>query len=94
MVERQMHGAGGLEATGLMPPPSYGGLCVIGGAGNIKTRCGNPFCGVLFIVVSSSWNMDEDDPPDGAECPLTLELMVDPVVCADGHTYERFAIEM
>ena len=26
-------------------------------------------------------------------CPITTELMVDPVVCSDGHTYERYAIE-
>ena len=26
-------------------------------------------------------------------CPLTLELMSDPVLAADGHTYERRAIE-
>jgi hypothetical protein len=31
-------------------------------------------------------------PPD-AICPLTLELMEDPVVVADGHSYERRAIE-
>ena len=27
------------------------------------------------------------------DCPITLERMVDPVVAADGHTYERHAIE-
>uniref|UniRef100_A0A7S2DZP0 U-box domain-containing protein n=1 Tax=Helicotheca tamesis TaxID=374047 RepID=A0A7S2DZP0_9STRA len=27
-------------------------------------------------------------------CPITRELMEDPVICADGHTYERYAIEM
>ena len=27
-------------------------------------------------------------------CPITTELMEDPVVTADGHTYERRAIEM
>ena len=37
--------------------------------------------------------MQEAECPPGAECPLTLEVMVDPVLCADGHTYERFAIE-
>ena len=26
-------------------------------------------------------------------CPLTLELLRDPVICSDGHTYERTAIE-
>ena len=28
-----------------------------------------------------------------ATCPITQELMQDPVICADGHTYEREAIE-
>lgn len=31
-------------------------------------------------------------PPDSIECPLTLDLMKDPVICSDGHTYERSAI--
>ena len=26
-------------------------------------------------------------------CPITLEVMKDPVICSDGHTYERSAIE-
>lgn len=26
-------------------------------------------------------------------CPLTMEIFVDPVVAADGHTYERASIE-
>jgi hypothetical protein len=26
-------------------------------------------------------------------CPITLSLMVDPVIAADGHSYERTAIE-
>lgn len=33
------------------------------------------------------------DPPDHLLCPITRELLRDPVVCADGHTYEREAIE-
>ena len=28
-----------------------------------------------------------------AICPITQEVMEDPVVCADGHSYERSAIE-
>ena len=35
-------------------------------------------------------------PPDAPQmllCPITKELLVDPVVAADGHTYERSAIE-
>lgn len=37
----------------------------------------------------------EPDPGAGSElrCPVTLELMKDPVIAADGFTYERFAIE-
>jgi len=30
---------------------------------------------------------------DALYCPITLELMTDPVIAADGHTYERSAIE-
>ena len=30
--------------------------------------------------------------PDGLECPITNELMIDPVMCTDGHSYERQAI--
>ena len=31
--------------------------------------------------------------PDAFLCPITLELMTDPVFALDGHTYERSAIE-
>jgi len=31
---------------------------------------------------------------DAFLCPITREPMEDPVICADGHTYERYAIEM
>ena len=30
--------------------------------------------------------------PDDFVCPITQELMVDPHVCADGHSYEKHAI--
>jgi len=36
---------------------------------------------------------DADEPPDDLICPITQELMNDPVIAADGHTYERVAIE-
>lgn len=32
--------------------------------------------------------------PDGFVCPITRELMRDPVFCGDGHTYERDAISV
>jgi U-box domain len=31
--------------------------------------------------------------PDGFYCPITAEVMVDPVISPDGHTFERMAIE-
>jgi hypothetical protein len=34
------------------------------------------------------WTVLETD----LRCPITQEVLVDPVVCADGHTYERAAI--
>ena len=33
------------------------------------------------------------EPPDEYLCPITQELMHDPVIASDGHTYERGAIE-
>lgn len=31
--------------------------------------------------------------PDSFYCPLTFQIMVDPVIDPDGHSYERSAIE-
>jgi hypothetical protein len=33
------------------------------------------------------------DPPQALVCPITLDLMRDPVVDANGHTFQRSAIE-
>ena len=38
-------------------------------------------------------NYFEDGIPPALQCPLTCELMHDPVMNAEGHTYERSAIE-
>lgn len=35
---------------------------------------------------------DDDSPPYEFCCPVTQELLQDPVICADGFTYERSAI--
>ena len=43
---------------------------------------------VECLVKNPLWRPDEE-----LTCPLTFELMVDPVVTADGQTYERKAIE-
>ncbi|KAK8736916.1 hypothetical protein OTU49_004722, partial [Cherax quadricarinatus] len=34
-----------------------------------------------------------DAPPTEYLCPITQELISDPVLCADGFTYERVAME-
>ena len=34
----------------------------------------------------------EPEPPEAFVCPITHELMDDPVFASDGHTYERRAI--
>lgn len=42
---------------------------------------------------SSSSTTTSDEIPHEYLCPITQEMMQDPVVAADGHTYERRAIE-
>ena len=36
---------------------------------------------------------EEEDPPADFICPITTEVMSDPVMAADGQSYERTAIE-
>ncbi len=40
--------------------------------------------------ISSTANIDEI--PEEFLCPITLDIMKDPVICEDGYTYERVAI--
>ncbi len=51
----------------------------------------------LVSQCSSARNTQEEKaasgPPDYLRCPITLELIRDPVVASDGFTYERAAIE-
>merc|ERR1712196_398913 len=37
-------------------------------------------------------HQDSGDIPEGFLCPITLELMDDPYIASDGHTYEKQAI--
>lgn len=48
----------------------------------------------LFSVVCQAQNIPSADSNTPTEmcCPLTREIMVDPVIASDGHTYERKAI--
>jgi hypothetical protein len=38
-------------------------------------------------------DIDYTDAPSDMLCPITCEIMKDPVICSDGNTYERKAIE-
>jgi len=42
---------------------------------------------------TSIFDLDEALPNFCFRCPITLEIMRDPVICSDGHTYEREAIQ-
>ena len=45
------------------------------------------------VNVVPSKSSARGDLTDGMRCPISLELMRDPVMCADGHSYERSNIE-
>jgi hypothetical protein len=38
------------------------------------------------------WRKTAEEIPDAFECSITQDMMTDPVICSDGHTYERSAI--
>ena len=42
----------------------------------------------------SDEELDEEGQLEDCICPITQDYMVDPVVAADGHSYERRAIEI
>lgn len=55
------------------------------------------FFSTLTCILLSSYSakaaeLDQGRPAEHS-CPITLQVMVDPVVAADGHSYERQAIE-
>lgn len=51
-------------------------------------------CVVLILKSPLAFgSMDDDRRPDEHKCPITIDVMTDPVVAADGHSYERAAIE-
>jgi len=35
----------------------------------------------------------QEKPPEGSVCPITDEIMEDPVICSDGHSYDREGIQ-
>lgn len=79
MADLAMTGGG----TGGMAPGMAGGHIGGGGSGQPSVSPSAP---------SSEYDQDEDVPKEYL-CPLTLEVMMNPVVCEDGHSYERRALE-
>jgi len=47
----------------------------------------------INILMGGAGGSDADGTPFDYLCPITLEIMVDPVMTSDGDTYERAAIE-
>ena len=43
-------------------------------------------------IISKKRKRNTDNSPDEYKCPITLELMRNPVICSDGRTYEKHAI--
>ena len=43
--------------------------------------------------ISSKSSYSEKEIPDAFKCPITLQIMVEPVVTSDGHTYEKIVIK-
>lgn len=47
----------------------------------------------LMATLSRVHDLSTKRIPSAFVCPITFEIMTDPVFCSDGHTYERAAIE-
>ena len=65
-------------------------LLVLAG-GDVNARCAD--VGDASLHGISGKAKAPMEPPDEYLCPITQELMLDPVIASDGHTYERDAIE-
>ena len=59
--------------------------------GDVNARCADVGDASLHDI--SGQAKAPVEPPDEYLCPITQELMHDPVIASDGHTYERDAIE-
>jgi len=58
-----------------------------------STRSRAPSAATTPVAAALAPSPVQSDYPPELICPLTRRVMTDPVICADGHTYERSAIE-
>ena len=70
----------------LLPAPPL--ITPGGGEGELKQVYGD----AGDFVGEEDEVLGEGEHPDAFTCPITLELMTDPVYTADGHTYDRTSI--
>ena len=49
--------------------------------------------GASAAAAAAAAGIDVDDLPEEFVCPITHQLMTDPVIAVDGHSYERSAIQ-
>jgi hypothetical protein len=64
-----------------------------GGGGAAPTEYNEPPPAKKAKTSPSAFGDAISETPDEYQCPITMEVMNDPVMAADGHTYERAAIE-
>jgi hypothetical protein len=58
----------------------------------VKRLCTGGYSSPRPVYEAKYYQVDFEVPPDEFTCPISLDVMKDPVVCADGHTYERESI--
>lgn len=56
------------------------------------TRCMSEIENILAVVSNTQENILVDPKDESLLCPITHCIFIDPVICTDGHTYERSAI--
>lgn len=79
-IEQQQGAVASVGATAPQSPTSASVTTPVSAVSSVSPRSASP-------VPTTT-----DCPPE-LQCPLTKRLMTDPVICSDGYTYERSAIE-
>ena len=76
-------------ASILLSIVAWGGAATFLGAGVLMTKKAfSDKTGSEKVIIPDDSRVAND-----FECPITMEIMDDPVICCDGFTYERRAIE-